>query len=86
MIRSWPSHRSHHGVGVISCPVDRGEKPVQLFKQWISLHIAPSVGSPFKGQFNQTQMVNDIIKNKCILKVSSTPIFVLQRPIKVEVS
>jgi len=50
------------------------------------LHIAPSKGPPFKGEFYQTQMANDIIKNESILQVAPRFISVYERSVEVEIT
>jgi hypothetical protein len=49
------------------------------------LHIAPSIASTFKREFNQAKSTNDIIKNQRVIEIASRSIPVLIRPIEIEI-
>jgi hypothetical protein len=55
-----------------------------LFQERGILHITPGVASSLNGQFNETQMTDNVIEDKTIIEVTTRLISIFRKPVEIK--
>lgn len=86
MIKNRPAKGFNRGVRITRGLILRGEKPVQLLKKRIFLHVAPCVGETRNRKLNQREYSNNVIKTEHIINITSRPVAVTKRADKIKIA